>query len=101
MDDTDYVHEDNYQDFLGNMQWSGPVSYTADTTLVLMDNVGRLWYVDEITGMTKAFDPDFSTEIYTKGENYISPDRNGVMAIQEDGKETYSVFYIREIQESP
>lgn len=102
MDDTDYVHEDNYQDFLGNMQWSGPVNYAADTTLVLLDNVGRLWYVDEITGMELAMDYDYGTMVYTRADgSVISPSRNGVLALQEDGKETYNVFYIREIQESP
>jgi hypothetical protein len=89
-----YVYVDTNLDFLGNSTTYG-VDYTSTQTLVILDNVGRLWYIDEICGMTK------------KGNYFVGSDgskihskREGVMSIDnEDG--TYSVFYLRAIEETP
>ncbi len=88
-----------YQDYLGNWM-STEVFYTPNTTLILLDNVGRLWYIDEITGMTK----DSYGNYQNGDENMIGAGANGVFAqdyVDEDGNTTYNVFYIREIVETP
>ena len=88
-----YTYVDTHQDYMGTSD-TYSVNYTADQTLVILDNVGRLWYIDEITDMTK------SGGNYVKGESSISSKRNGVLTLDnEDG--TYSVFYIRQIDETP
>ncbi|MBR5020822.1 MAG: Ig-like domain-containing protein, partial [Oscillospiraceae bacterium] len=52
-----YFFEDTYKDYKGSWDYSGnQVNYIADQTIVLLDNVGRLWYIDEIVGMTKEAD---------------------------------------------
>ena len=99
------AYEDTYKDYLGNWAMGGSVNYTPTQTLVLLDNVGRLWYIDEITGMTCETD-DWDNVTYTSadGESSLSGSRNGVFAVENetaDGTATYSVFYIRELAESP
>ena len=99
-----YHYEDTGMDYLGNYAVD-TVIYNATQTLVLLDNVGRLWYVDEICGLTKnanswsttytsAADPD--TLIMT----YSGYGRDGLIEMPcEDG--TYNLFYIRSIEETP
>ncbi len=99
-----YVYMDNGTDYLGNYSYE-MVSYTATHTLVLLDNVGRLWYIDEITGLTYMED-EWGNKAYTDaaGTNFLSPGRHGVIPVEitdEDGNTTYSVLYIRELQETP
>lgn len=88
-----------YQDYTGNFA-GGQAVYAPVTTVVLLDNVGRLWYVDEITGMTLESD-EWGNSYYTDANGaMISPNFNGVEAIEyADG--TYSVFVLREIAETP
>ncbi len=102
-----YVYEDTNKDYMGNWVFDSTVNYTASQTLVILDNVGRLWYIDEIVGMTKATD-EFGGITYTdaNGSNIYCEGqlRNGMfdMKIVDDaGNVTYSVFNIRCIQETP
>jgi hypothetical protein len=88
-----YTYVDTNLDFLGNST-TYSADYTATQTLVVLDNVGRLWYIDEICGLRKSgnyFKDDNGTKISSK--------RYGVMSLQnEDG--TYNVFNIRAIEET-
>ena len=85
---------------------SGMGSYTPDQTLVLLDNVGRLWYIDEVTGMTKTADEwgnvqymkDNGEYLMTYGEGDVFDLEYGV---NEDGSVNCSVFNIRKIEETP
>ena len=93
------------KDYLG--QWGGSASYTPTLTLALLDNVGRFWYIDEITDMVKYTD-DYGNVFFTDEamEMAIDPAFNGVEAVgydtDGDGEDdTYSVFVIRALQETP
>ena len=98
IDYTDYAVQKQtvMKDYLGNMQY---LEYTPDATFALLDNVGRLWYIDEMTGWI------LEDDIYMNpvtGE-YIPANSEGVFAIDydtENGKE-YSVFVIRHIEKTP
>ena len=93
------TYHELYTDYLGKS--SGQAMYTPVTTLVLLDNVGRLWYIDEITDMALTSD-EWGNTYYTDstGTMMISPEFGGVEVLAyEDG--TYSVFVIREIAETP
>lgn len=80
------------RDYLGGRGASG--SYEPDTTMVLLDNVGRLWYMDELTDMTK------SGNTYTDDDGNTVSGTTGIHAWEyPDG--TCSVFVIREIVETP
>lgn len=92
----------------GGMGMSGPeLTYTPDTTLVLMDNVGRFWYVDEVTGMTLSAD-EWGNTNYVKGEGedatMLSPEFHGLEAVRTgtnaEGEALYSVFILRAIEET-
>ena len=91
------------QDFYSN---SGMGSYTPDQTLVLLDNVGRLWYIDEVTGMTKVAD-EWGNVQYTKenGEYLMTYGEGDIFdmeyGVNEDGSVNCSVFNIRKIAETP
>ena len=101
------------QDYLGNFAMYGSPIYTPTTTHVLLDNVGRLWYIDEVCGMTYSYDYGAYMEVTPKNPEYlemISPYFNGVFAVENgddsdltdefyDG--TYNVFVIREVKETP
>ena len=87
------------KDFMGN--WGAEITYTPEQTLVLMDNVGRLWFIDEVTGMSISSESEWGTT-YTSadGMSLISTELHGVEAVaDEDG--TYSVFVIRQLAETP
>lgn len=88
-----YTYTNTNQDFLGGY-CSNDVDYTSTQTLVVLDNVGRLWYIDEICGMTKG------GSYYRDDNSKISSRRNGVMAL-DNGDGTYNVFYIRAVEETP
>ena len=101
----DYTYVDTGKDYLGR-DAGGSVNYTATQTLVVLDNVGRLWYIDEICGLTKNVTMGgYSTEYTsqdgaTKIQFYTGDERKGLMELDnEDG--TYNVFYIREIEKTP
>ena len=93
-----YKYVDTTTNFLGehtNNASTYGVDYTSTQTLVILDNVGRLWYIDEICGMKKAGN-------YFKGSDgsLIHSKREGVLSLQnEDG--SYNVFYIRTIEDTP
>ncbi len=114
--------EDTYKDYLGNNVWDGQVNYQPTQTLILLDNVGRIWYIDEIAGMTKETDEwgnvtltdDKGSMImampeitYDENWNEIYGDvkyRNGMMEMEivdPEGNVTYSIFNIRKIMETP
>ena len=86
-------------DYMGGY---GPeITYTPDQTLVLMDNVGRLWFVDEVTGMTVAEESEWGTTYMSAdGMSMISTELHGVEAVADDNG-TYSVFVIRKLSETP
>lgn len=86
-----------YTDYLGNYSMTGGYAqYTPDTTWVLLDNVGRMWYVDELTGMS--YEDGFYMR--NEGMDMIAEDFNGVMAIEYPTEEAsaYSVLVIRELK---
>ncbi len=98
---------DTYKDYLGNWAYGGMMNYQPTQTLILLDNVGRIWYIDEIAGMTKEADEwgnvfltdDKGSEIMYEGEP-----RNGMIeleVIDPEGNVSYSVFNIRQITETP
>ena len=88
-----------YMDYMGGY---GPeITYTPDQTLVLMDNVGRLWFVDEVTGMMVADETEWGTTYMSAdGMSMISTELHGVEAVADDNG-TYSVFVIRKLSETP
>lgn len=89
-------------DFLGNYSDNGESAmYTPTQTLILLDNVGRLWYVDEIKGLSY-YEDDYGNQAYVDDSfsTIIFKGLNGVEAI-EDLNGTYSVFVVREIEETP
>jgi hypothetical protein len=91
-------------DFLGN-EAVDEVRYNSAQTLVILDNVGRLWYIDEICGLTKeetAWSTTYTSanDPYVHISSYSGSQRTGIMELaNEDG--TYNVFYIRAIEETP
>ena len=88
-------------DFLGNYAMSGGATYTPTITLVLLDNVGRLWYIDEVVGMNLVTD-DWGNSYYADSNNtmMIPSDFYGAFVQDyEDG--TSNVFVIRELAETP
>lgn len=102
-----FTYEDTGRDFLGNWSYTDSVNYVSDQTLVLLDNVGRLWYIDEIVGMTKTVD-SYGNTVYTDADgSYIQHGdqmRNGMFEVEivdDEGNVTYNVFYIRRIEETP
>jgi hypothetical protein len=102
---TDSFHYvDTGFDFLGN-EAVDTVNYNATQTLVVLDNVGRLWYIDEICGLTKtanAWSTTYTSETdpYTKITSVTGSQRSGIMEL-DNGDGTYNVFYIRSIEETP
>ena len=99
---VDNVDGESYyltQDYQGN--YCGESTYTPDTTHVILDNVGRLWYIDETMGMTYSAD-DYGNVFYSSpdGSSTISGDNGGVFAL-EVSTGVYSVFMIRAIEETP
>ena len=95
---------DTKKDFLGN-DVLDEVYYNSTQTLVVLDNVGRLWYIDEICGLTKAEDAwsvtyTSQTDEYTYISGYKGMQRSGIMEL-DNGDGTYNVFYIRGIEETP
>ena len=91
--------QEMYQGYNGDYS-NGMAMYIPVTTIVLLDNVGRLWYVDEITDMTLESD-EWGNSFYTDANGaMISPDFNGVEVLEyADG--TCSVFVLRDIVQTP
>ncbi len=102
-----FVYEDTGRDFLGNWTYSGSVNYTSTQTLVVLDNVGRLWYIDEIVGMSKEVDY-WGNVVYSHEDGssiqYTDSLRNGMFEVEiqdDEGNVTYNIFNIRKIEETP
>ncbi len=99
-----YHYVDTKLDFLGN-EAMDDVNYNATQTLVVMDNVGRLWYIDEICGLTKtetAWSTSYTsaTDEFTNITSYVGSQRSGIIEL-DNGDGTYNIFYIRSIEETP
>ena len=68
------------KDYLG--KWASSIYYTPTTTMVLLDNVGRLWYIDEMTNMQKVTDEEGSTYFTdAAGTMYIQDSFHGVLSL--------------------
>ena len=102
---TDSYHfVDTGVDFLGNPA-ADKVNYNATQTLVVLDNVGRLWYIDEICNLTKeegrwSTSYTSATDPYTLISSTNGSQRSGIIEL-DNGDGTYNVFYIRSIDETP
>lgn len=95
---------DTYKDYLGNWASGMEMNYQPDQTLILLDNVGRLWYINEVTGVTAESDEWGNMFMTTPDGGSIDGSRNGVISYEyqnEDGTSTYSVFHITKIVETP
>ena len=80
--------------------WCGESNYVPTTTHVILDNVGRLWYIDETVGMSLYEDEGMTAYVNEDNSQMIAGDNTGVFALQNsDG--TYNVFMIRKIQQTP
>ena len=103
-----YYFEDTYKDYLGGWDTMGNmVTYVADQTLLLLDNVGRLWYIDEIKNVVKGYEDEYgNAEYYAENGSTFTcygEFRKGVMNLEhvdEDGNVTYTFFNIRCIDET-
>jgi len=93
---TSYYSSNDYQ---GN--FCGESNYTPVTTHVILDNVGRLWYIDETQRMSHVSD-EYGNSFYVSadGSSMISGDNAGVFSL-EVSSGVHSVFVIRKIQETP
>ena len=80
--------------------YPGESNYIPTTTHVILDNVGRLWYIDETCGMNLYQDEWMEAYVNDDVSQMISADNTGVFSLKNrDG--TYNVFMIRKIQETP
>lgn len=114
--DEPYTLSESYNDYLGEPDYTG-VHYTSTVTHVLLDNVGRLWYIDEIPNM-KVYRDDWGNVAYFTGDDWETAmydetasfamvgeyGTSGFFALEEtdeDGETTATGFYIRKLQETP
>ncbi len=100
----DTMYYDTYKDYMGNWAYGMTCEYQPDQTLVLLDNVGRLWYINQISGVTVESDEWGNMFPTLPNGGSIDMTRNGVISYEyknEDGTSTYSVFHITNIVETP
>ena len=99
IDNVDGTSYYSYQSYNGT--YCGESSYTPVTTHVILDNVGRLWYIDETVGLTFEAD-EWGNGSYHDAEytNMIAADNAGVFSL-ENADGTFNVFLLRKIQETP
>ena len=93
---------DTYRDYTGNYDMTGSsLNYQPDQTLILLDNVGRLWYINEVTGLSREAD-EFGNVLLTRadGIEIMNCGRAGVVEVK-TGADTYSMFHITQIVETP
>ena len=88
----------SYMDYQGG--YCGESTYTPVTTHVILDNVGRLWYIDETRDMTLYQEEWMSAYVNADMTQMIACDNSGVFAV-DNGDGTYNVYMIRKIQETP
>ena len=96
------MYYDTYKDYLGNWAMGGECTYQPTQTLILLDNVGRLWYINEVQGVTMESDEYGNTFLFTPEGGMLDGSRPGVILSNytaEDG--TYTVFHITKIEETP
>ena len=99
-----YHYVDTKLDYLGRDAYD-MVNYNATQTLVVLDNVGRLWYIDEICGLTKtetrwSTTYTSATDPFTNITSYTGSERAGIIEL-DNGDGTCNVFYLRTIEETP
>lgn len=122
-----YTYESDYRDYLGQWDTGNSLSYTSEVTYVLLDNVGRLWYIDRIPGFKtlimeyEDYDWETGEPITVTTTYYYTADTvedamygegmllnsdylpNGMMFLEdtdENGNGIATGFYIRELQET-
>ena len=99
-----YQYQSNGYDFLGNYT-ADNMKYTASQTLVILDNVGRLWYIDEICGLKRSATSWSVTYEDPNDPNTVISYYNGSMReglIEMENRDgTFNLFHIRCIEESP
>ncbi len=97
IDNTNGTSQYMYGDYRG--QGYGESTYTPVTTWVLMDNVGRFWYVDEVQNMT--YEPsEWGAGSYLSDRGDMIAENFGVMSL-ENADGTYNVFVIRALEKTP
>ena len=99
IDNTELTSYYVTSNFDGN-GYCGESTYVPATTHVLLDNVGRLWYIDETVGLSLYQDEWMTAYVNEDYSQMISGDNTGVFAL-DNGDGTYNVFMIRKIQETP
>ena len=95
-------YNDTYKDYLGNWAYGGMCSYQPAQTLVLLDNVGRLWYINQVNGVAMESDEWGNVFLTTADGGMLDGSRPGVILSNytaEDG--TYTAFHITKIEETP
>jgi hypothetical protein len=93
---------DTYRDYLGNWAMGVECNYQPTQTLILLDNVGRLWYINEVQGVTVESDEWGNMFLFTPEGGMLDGTRPGVILSNytaEDG--TYTAFHITKIEETP
>ena len=94
---------DTYKDYMGNWASGMEMNYQPDQTLVLLDNVGRLWYVNQVFNVSVKTDDWGNQEISTADGGTLDGSRNGVMTYAytaEDGTAAYGALHITGITET-
>ena len=83
-------------------------TYMPTTTHVILDNVGRLWYIDEIVGMTYSYNEDWGEAMFTDEMGSMigysgmwgSPAVFSTVYEVDADTELRNVFLIRKIEET-
>ena len=79
--------------------------YTAESTLVILDNVGRLWYIDEVKGMMGEVTPWYTMFYDATGSSQVmGGEEDGVFTLEAgeaEGMPLYDLFIVRKIEETP
>ena len=96
------IISDMYNDAFGNSLMG---TYMPTTTHVILDNVGRLWYIDEIANMNYEFNADWGEHMYTDANGSMvgygswgaAP---AIFSVANDETGLYNVFVIRKIEET-
>ena len=96
------MYYDTYKDYLGNWAMGGECTYQPTQTLILLDNVGRLWYINEVQGVTMESDEWGNMFLFTPEGGMLDGTRPGVIVSDyTDENGNYTVFHITKIEETP